>query len=175
MSKMTIEFNYRDDKVIGGTIQKDGIKYEEHIDENFDNKKASLLIAMKILDFSKDDINKVLDALNYKGLKIPFYSDDFETGKIVIRCKTERQYNKCISILTKYYNYDKSMMREWNSILRKYNDDDEIAPVFIDSFNKRLDWGVNDTAYVGNGQRVVDFEDIVFNFKGAETNINKRI
>ena len=167
MSKMTIEFNYGDDKVIGGTIQKDGIKYEEYIDENFDNKKASLLIAMKILDFSKDDINKVLDALNYKGLKIHVYPDDFKTGKIVIRCKTERQYNKCISILTKYYNYDKSMMREWDSILRKYNDDDEVASVFIDSFNKRLDRGVNDMAYIGNGQRIIDFEDIVFNFKGC--------
>ena len=87
MSKMTIEFNYRDDKVIGSTMQKGGRKYEEYIDENFDNKKASLLITMKILDFSEDDINKVIDTLNYKGLKIPFYSDDFETGKIVIRCK----------------------------------------------------------------------------------------
>ena len=175
MSKMTIEFNYRDDKVIGSTMQKGGRKYEEYIDKNFDNKKASLLIAMKILDFSEDDINKVIDELNYKGLKIPFYTDDFETGKIVIRCKTERQYNKCISILTKYYNYDKSMMREWKSILRKYNNDDEIAPVFIDSVYKRLDWGVNETAYVSNGQRVINFEDIVFNFKGAETNIKKRI
>ena len=163
MSKMTIEFNYKDDKVIGSTMQKGGREYEEYVDEDFDNKQASLLIAMKILDFSKDEINKVIDTLNYKGLKIPFDNDAFKRGKIVIRCKTKRQYDRCISILTDY-NYDKSMMRKWDSILKKYNDDWEIAPVFIDSFHNSLNWGINEIAYVENCQRIINFEDIIFDF-----------
>lgn len=165
MSKMSIEFTYKEDKVIGVTMQKGGREYEEHIDEDFDNKQASLIITMKILDFSKDDIYKVIDTLNYKGLKIPFDNDAFKRGKIVIRCKTKRQYDRCISILTEY-NYDKSMMRKWDSILKKYNDDWEIAPVFIDSFHNSLNWGINEIAYVENCQRIINFEDIVFNLKG---------
>ena len=66
-------------------------------------------------------------------------------------------------------------MRKWDSILKKYNDDWEIAPVFIDSFHNSLNWGINEIAYVENCQRIINFEDIVFNFKWAETNINKRI
>ena len=165
MSRMSIDFTYENDRVTGSTMQKGGREYEEHIDENFDNKQASLVIAMKILDFSKEDINKVIDTLNYKGLKIPFDNDAFERGKIVIRCKTKRQYDRCISILTEYYNYDKSMMRKWDSILKKYKDDWEIAPVFIDSFYNSLNWGINEIAYVDNCQRIINFEDIIFNFK----------
>lgn len=168
MSKMSIEFTYKEDKVIGVTMQKGGREYEEHIDENFDNKQASLVIAMKILDFSKEDINKVIDALNYKGLKIPFDNDAFKRGKIVIRCKTKRQYDRCISILTEYYNYDKSMMRKWDSILKKYNDDWEMTSVFIDNYYNSLDWGVNETAYVEYGQRIINFEDIIFDLKGEQ-------
>ena len=167
MSKMTIEFNYRDDKVIGSTMQKGGREYEEYIDEDFDNKQASLVIAMKILDFSKEDINKVIDALNYKGLKIPFDHEAFKEGKTAIRCKTREQYNSCASILTKYYNYDKSMMIEWDNILRKY-DDEEVVTVFIDSSYNSLDWGVNEAAYVDYGQRIINFEDIIFDLKGEQ-------
>ena len=56
------------------------------------------------------------------------------------------------------------MMRKWDSILKKYNDDWEIAPVFIDSFHNSLNWGINEIAYVENCQRIINFEDIVFNF-----------
>lgn len=167
MSRMSIDFTYENDRVIGSTMQKGGREYEEHIDEDFDNKQASLIITMKILDFSKDDIYKVIDTLNYKGLKIPFDNYAFKRGKIVIRCKTKRQYDRCISILTEY-NYDKSMMRKWDSILKKYNDDWEIAPVFIDSFHNSLNWGINEIAYVENCQRIINFEDIIFDLKGEQ-------
>lgn len=170
MSKMTIEFNYRDDKVIGSTMQKGGREYEEYIDEDFDSKQASLLITMKILDFSKEDIYKVIDALNYKGVKKPFDTEAFKEGKFVIRCKTKEQYNSCVSILAKYYNYDKSMMTGWgwDSILRKYKYDEKVTAVFIDSFYNSLDWGVNETAYIEYGQRIINFEDIIFDLKGEQ-------
>ena len=170
MSKMTIEFNYRDDKVIGSTMQKGGREYEEYTDKDFDSKKASLIIAMKILDFSKDDIDKVIDALNYKDVKKPFDNEAFKEGKIVIRCKTKEQYNSCVSILAKYYNYDKSMMIGWgwDSTLRKYNYDEEVTAVFIDSSYNSLDWGVNETVYVEYGQRIINFEDIIFDLKGEQ-------
>ncbi len=166
MSKMTIDFTYENDRVTGSTMQKGGREYEEYIDENFDNKQASLVITMKILDFSKEDIYKVIDALNYKGVKKPFDTEAFKEGKIVIRCKTKEQYNSCVSILAKYYNYDKSMMIGWgwDSIVRKYNYDEEVAAVFIDSSYNSLDWGVNEAAYVEYGQRIINFEDIIFDF-----------
>ena len=165
MSKMSIDFTYENDRVIGSTMQKGGREYEEYVDEDFDNKQASLVIAMKILDFSKEDIDKVINALNYKGLKIPFDHEAFKEGKIAIRCKTKKQYNRCISILTKYYNCDKGMIREWDNIVREYNDDGEITPVFIDGCYNSLDWGVNEAAYVEYGQEIINFEDIIFDFK----------
>ena len=119
---------------------------------------------MKILDFSKEDIYKVIDALNYKGVKKPFDPEAFKEGKTAIRCKTKEQYNKCVSTLTKYYNYDKGMIRAWDNILKEYNDDGGITPVFIDNFYNSLDWGVNEIAYVENGQRIINFEDIIFDF-----------
>lgn len=168
MSKMSIEFTYKEDKVIGVTMQKGGREYEEYVDEDFDNKQASLVIAMKILDFSKEDIDKVIDALNYKGVKIPFDPEAFKEGKTAIRCKTKEQYNRCILILTKYYNCDKGMIREWDIIVREYNDDGEMTPVFIDSYYNSLDWGVNEAAYVDYGQRIINFEDIIFDLKGEQ-------
>ena len=168
MSSITIKFEYSGDEVKGSTMQKGGREYEEYVDENFDSKKASLIITMKILDFSKEDINKVIEALNYKGLKIPFDPEAFKEGKTAIRCKTKEQYNSCVSILTKYYNYDKSMMIEWDNILRKYNDDEKMVTVFIDSSYNSLDWGVNEDAYVDYGQRIINFEDIIFDLKGEQ-------
>ena len=47
MSKLSIEFTYKEDKVVGVTMQKGGREYEEYIDEGFDNKQASLVIVMK--------------------------------------------------------------------------------------------------------------------------------
>ena len=168
MSSITIKFEYSGDEVKGSTMQKGGREYEEYIDENFDSKKASLIITMKILDFSKEDVNKVIEALNYKGLKIPFDPEAFKEGKTAIRCKTREQYNRCVSILAKYYNYDKSMMIEWDNILRKYNDDEKMVTVFIDSSYNSLDWGVNEDAYVDYGQRIINFEDIIFDLKGEQ-------
>ena len=168
MSRMSIDFTYENDRVTGSTMQKGGREYEEHIEGNFDSKKASLIITMKILDFSKEDINKVIEALNYKGLKIPFDPEAFKEGKTAIRCKTREQYNRCVSILAKYYNYDKSMMIEWDNILRKYNDDEKMVTVFIDSSYNSLDWGVNEDAYVDYGQRIINFEDIIFDLKGEQ-------
>lgn len=168
MSSITIKFEYSGDEVKGSTMQKGGREYEEYIDENFDSKKASLIITMKILDFSKEDINKVIEALDYKVLKIPFDPEAFKEGKTAIRCKTREQYNRCVSILAKYYNYDKSMMIEWDNILRKYNDDEKMVTVFIDSSYNSLDWGVNEDAYVDYGQRIINFEDIIFDLKGEQ-------
>ncbi len=166
MSSLTIKFEYSGDEVKGSTQQRGGKSYTEVTEGDFDSKKASLLIAMRILGFSKEDISKVRDVLEDKvSIKVKFDSNKFREGRIAIRCKSKEEYDNCISILFDYYNYDKGMIRGWDAIQGTYENYEDIYDVFIDCYCGSLDWGVNEAAYVEYGQEIINFEDIIFDFK----------
>lgn len=163
MSKLSIEFTYKEDRVIGSTMQKGGREYEEHIDENFDSKKVSLLITMRILGFSEKDINKVLTVLEDEvSIKVKFDSNKFRNRQIAIRCKSKEEYDNCVSILFNSYKYDKGMIRSWDAIQRTYDTYEDLYDVFIDYCCGDLDWGVNEDCYTEDGIEIINFQDIIF-------------
>ena len=163
MSSLTIKFEYSGDEVKGSTQQRGGKSYTEVTEGDFDSKKASLLIAMRILGFSKENISKVRDVLEDKvSIKVKFDSNKFRERRIAIRCKSKEEYDNCISILFDSYKYDKGMLRSWNAIQRTYENYEDIYDVFIDCYCGSLDWGINEDCYIEDGIEIIDFPDIIF-------------
>ena len=163
MSSLTIKFDYEGDKVKGSTKQKGGKNYIEVTEGNFDSKKASLLITMRILGFSKEDISKVLRVLEDKvSIKVKFDTSKFRDRQIAIRCRSKEEYDNCISILLNSYNYDKDMIRDWGAIQKIYDNYEDIYDVFIDYFWGKLDWGVDENCYIEDGVEIINFSDIIF-------------